>query len=164
MVQQQHLKPHLILAIYVKCEGLYSLREGKQPDIKFFTEYGFYSTPQPITHIELTRQKFLELADQEIRADMQRSGEKMVQMLRDYATSVPPTNMKDGVIRKDELAVYSGLAIKTDTIIFGGVNGVTLVSDIPVFCYVYDQITPNQSFEMLVNKTRLLISDLISAN
>jgi hypothetical protein len=150
--------------MYVKCEGLYSLREGKQPDPEFFTEYGAYSTPQPVNHIKLTRQKFLDLADQEIRSESQSTSKNMVQMLRDFMPNVPPDDMKDGVIRKDELAVYSGVAVKTDTIIFAGVDGVTLVKDIPIFCYVYDQITANKSFDMLVNRARLVISDLITAN
>jgi hypothetical protein len=160
--QQQNAGDVLILAIHMNCEQLYSIRNGK--NITGIPEYGIYTTPQPTKHFKDTRFKFIELAEQDHIANWKTQNTQLSKMLHDYATDIPTSNIKDGIISKDELALYLGIVINDGTVIHCSVGAVTLIKDIPVSSWIYGSITDTQSFGILVNKAKLLVSDLITAN
>jgi hypothetical protein len=94
MAQQQNVQADLVLALYLNCEQLYSIRSGNN-NVEV-VDYGFYSTPQPIKHIKETRQKFVELAEQELVAKWKTSNIQIFKLLHDYAGNIPEANLKSG--------------------------------------------------------------------
>src|SRR5215469_8807413 len=85
VMQQQNTNDTLALAVYVNCEQLYSIRDGKNVDE---VEYGLYSTPQPIKHVKETRQKFIESTEQELAANWKVANVKLSKLLDDYVPNI----------------------------------------------------------------------------
>jgi hypothetical protein len=168
-----------VLGIYLDCDRLERLRQGKEVDIGQYgillAVHGGMPAPEPL--VGYSREQFITEMSRHLKKGVPLSERELGDRLHsaldpDLQAGIGSLKIGDvrqlGELAKDEAGVYSGLLMKVQTKfyseIISGVSGLSLIKGYPIQYSAYRPFVDKSSFHIMLDHVQTVMRNTVLSN